>query len=225
MAIEFADSDKWLHHFSHQVARRMRAYGVRVFDVQDVYQECTIAWCVARNAFDESRGVPFTPYMINGVRMHINAWLRKEMGDKCIAITSSLQDATFEKGTLGDIIGDDTESAEDALINGEQQLAFVDLVSDGAESAEDTILKRQERARNLRRLSKEARTFLTLLENPPDELVEEFKRIRERTAYGRAMGFPSASPKRISSSLVFELMGATHAQRAGVYREIEGLLK
>ena len=194
---------RYIRWFASKALQRAMAAGIRGIQLDDFVQEATIAWLIACKHFDPTRGVPFIPYLKLGMQRHINRWLSDELGEA--AMTPKSLDVTVgENGTteLGDLIADTS-----------------------AISADELVIRKDVRARVLGLLSPRARRYLELLESPPPELLEEMNAILAKARLGRAMGLTRFEPVRVSSDLIFKLMGAPNHERQRIHREIEAAIQ
>jgi DNA-directed RNA polymerase specialized sigma24 family protein len=197
MSLDFAKHDRWLRSFSSKVLRRIRAAGVRAVEFEDIYQETTVGWCLARDGFDPSRGVPFEPFMFNGVKNHINRWVEKQIGF-ALMTPVSLDNADMTEGDseIHEVIPDKTESIENVIAR-ESNWRFV-----------------------LGRVSERAQMFLKLLRDPPQQLVDAHAKILVRASYGRERGITTFCPKEITERLIFDLMEVGVTERKRIKEEI-----
>lgn len=194
--VTFDQHERLIYKFARQVQRRMFAAGAKTIQFEDLVQELSIAWCVARDCWDESVGVPFTPYFVNGMRQRINRFAEGEIKQHLVAPFSI--DAPI-----------DPES--DKTMEGFRSL----------EPEPDTVEQRNFHDVVLAVISPEARRFLQILENPPPELLEELKVIQVRAENGRGRGLKSTAPRNLTSALVFDLLGYGRSDRSKILGEIQ----
>lgn len=192
--VTFDQHKRLIYNFAWKVQRRMHAAGARTMQLEDLVQELSIAWCVARDRWDESLNVPFTAYLMRGMQQCINRFAKYELREHAVAPFSI--DEPLESGTSrGDLIPDDSEMAT------LEQKNFRDLV--------------------LRLVSSRSRRFLEILESPPREVVEQLDYLRIRAEDGRARGLHSVAPRNLNTGLVFDLLGYSRPERSQVLSEIE----
>lgn len=194
---------RYIRWFASKALQRAISAGVRGIQLDDFVQEATIAWLIACKHFDPTRGVPFIPYLKLGMQRHINRWLRDEIGEVTL-----------------------TPKSLDATVSEENETELGDLLADNlALSADEQVIRKDLRAQVLERLSPRARRYLELLESPPPELLEEMNAILAKAKLGRAMGLTRFAPVRVSSDLIFKLMGAPNHERQRIHREIEAAIQ
>jgi hypothetical protein len=165
-----------------------------------VVSELSLAWCIARDKFDPSAGVPFGAYLQLGMRNHINVWIDKQIGHSHALDLD--QDAGDESGaSIHEVIPDDCPLQDEVL--GERQTF----------------------ERNCARLSPEARKFMELLADPPKVLYDQLDAIQSRVEHARAQGISTAAPLHITGGLVLDLMGAERVDRNRIYGEVKALAR
>ncbi|MCP1540016.1 sigma factor [Methylorubrum extorquens] len=196
--IRWKDWEKVVAKAAPRYLRRAHAAGARSVLLEDVRSELAVAWCIARDKFDPSLGVPFGAYLQRGMQNHINAWIDKQIGH------------------VGMDIDDDL---------GEDGASFHDIIADGAPLQDETFGDRQEFEHNVARLSPDAQTFVRLLADPPLALYEEMTAIQARSDHANAQGIRSGVPGHITGSLVFDLMGCERTDRNRIYGEVKGLAR
>lgn len=203
MVLRIEDSMSAINAFARRVLRRAQAAGGTA-TLEDIKSECAIAWCHARDSFDEAAGVPFLAYLRTGMRNHINRWIEKELREH-----------------NGSHVDFDAPTGEDG--DGSRY----DLVADrGAELADDVLEINDRRQKQLARLSPRARQFIELLESPPKALFDILNAMRERQQFAVSRGLPASPvPKRILTTLVFDFMGASHYERTSINAELEEKFK
>lgn len=194
-AVNYGDCRRYIHKLAFKVLRRAHAAGAASLQLEDVVSELTVAWCIARDRYDPETGVPFIAYFARGAFNHVNRWIQSEItGSHALALDSS-----------------GSEEIENPLH---------ETIPEDAPSPLDLVMSGQIREIARRRLSEEAWRFLTLLESPPAELVEEIRRIRARGEYARERGINTVTPTGVVASLVFDLMGFDRSRRSKILKEI-----
>jgi non-ribosomal peptide synthetase component F len=175
-----------------------------VISFEDIVSECTIAWCLARDSWDEARGTPFLAYLRTGMRNHINRWVDKEL-----------------KEHNGSHLEFDRSSGED------DDGSLHDVFADQSAELPDNVLELNERReKQLARLSPRARQFVELIDSPPKALVDILNGLRARQSYAVSRGLPALPvPKTIPAVLVFRFMGASRFEQATITEELETKFK
>jgi DNA-directed RNA polymerase specialized sigma24 family protein len=194
----FSEVEPLIKKFSAKTLRTLHNAGHRTVSFDDIYQECVVAWCIARDKWDAKFGVPFVPYFINGMKNHVYAWVNKEV----------------KKNFFSNVSLDESISSED------DSAARHNFIASNVESQEESLIKRNSFSQILESLSETARKFVTLLESPPIELYAESNRIKMRVEYGRSQGINSFAFSGITSGLIFDLMGLSNADRNKINSEI-----
>lgn len=201
MSAEFTYSDhrKLIEAFAGRVSRRLFAAGARAVTFEDIVQELSVAWTIARERWNPEAGIPFVPYLRRGMINHINRWAQHEIGFAHLA-PMSLDFATEEgEGQFHEIVPA-TDTAQDDLLAGKQH-----------------------REKMLKRLSPGARQVLEILESPPESVVNEFRALRAKSEYGRSRGIPVIAPKHMTLRLVMDVLGLSTCDRKAVYEEFKKL--
>lgn len=198
IGVDMAESTRIISQLSRRVLRRLPASSV--LSLEDIQQEMWIAWCAAREAFDATRGVPFGAFLYRGLINHINRYVHHNVWrfpEQTFALSLDFQySGENSEGTLGDVIASDAEAPEIIV---ERQSCY--------QAA-------------LKRLSQRARVFVILLHEQPRALVREVMLAADKAEHAKKIGAPFAQPKRITASLVFDLMGAPALERKKIVAEV-----
>lgn len=201
------ESKKVIGAFAHQVLRRLHGLGARSHSIEDVEQELWIAWCAACESFDPSRGVKFTSYLTNGMRMHINRYVERHF------------ERFHEQTTALSLDYSDNGDGE-----GEGECpSFSDIVADGAETADIIVDRERNFAYAMQRLSPRAQQFLTFLKEQPVEILEEVRRLEQKAEHAKKAGLNYATPHRLAAYIVFDFMGASRFERKQILDEVTTL--
>lgn len=202
MSITFekdGDVDRWMQIFSRKAFNRAKSAKVKDIDQIDIYHECIIAWCKARDLFKPELGIPFKAYLFKGVKDHVNKFLDKKMTHAHNAGVSIDED-NDEENTFHDIIPSDDIPIDQVLIQS-------DLI-----------------AKVTNDLSDLAKMFLGLLINTPEELLNEHEKIMLRNQHACSKGIIKQTPKFITESLVIRLMGLTKRESTLIKQEISEVI-
>ena len=171
MARDFEESRQLLYKIAHKVKRRVFAAGARSVQFEDIFQELTIAWCLARDAWDESRGIPFQPFLIRGCYQHINRWVDEEMREHNIA--------PFDLDAP--IPGSDSDDELGSIISPamtDEKLPDEQVIEKDLRSYLDDPMRWRNRHNAAMQLSERTKQFLELLDAPSPELVEMMNALR-----------------------------------------------
>ncbi len=193
-----------------QIVKRLAAWamrqaaftGVRGVQFEDFFQEASIAWMKAVERYNPSLGVPFAPYLTNGIKQRLLRLLKNERGASYFAPTSLDQPLSEDIAT-----------------------SLLDTFSDNSAPIDTTLIEQETRNRVVAKLSPRARCFIELLESPPVELFEEMKAVIAKAQKGRSMGITRFAPVRISADLIFTIMDAPPYERTKILKEIAHVSK
>lgn len=193
-----------IDRFAYRVHRRFKAAGVRAVTLDDIRQECVIAWCQARDNFDDRHGVPFEAYLHRGLHFHINRWAKHEVGQSHLAPYSlnASGSSDIEDGEFEEILED---------VNAENPL--------------DTITRADEYQQVMDSLSPRARLYVQILSDPPQELHNELRSIQTRCQHARDQGIATTAPRHLTSRVVLDLLGATTTERSKITGEVHKVLE
>ncbi len=198
--VDFEQHRRLLLHWAHRIQRRLYSAGSQSTMFDDIYQELCVAWTIARNSYDPTSGVPFGAYLATGLRNHVNRYANKEI----------------EAHGWGHL-DMDAPLGEDAGDNDAHSVVADPLI----ESAFDALNRKQAWEENLECLSAPARKFLELLESPPAPLINILKAQQAKKQFAIARGLPPGFYlKKLTASLIFDVMGASSVQRAAIMHEI-----
>lgn len=190
--------------FAYKVLRRVHALGARTQTVDDIESELWVAWCIACDRYDPAGGASFSTYLYAGMRLHINRWVEKNFerfhGETIAASLEASygsEDAQAANGaSLGEVIAD-TNDRQDQEYERENCFEYA-----------------------LTRVSDRAQMFLKFLKDHPPELVERMKDIEAKAAYAKERGVSYATPNRLTSTMIFDFMGATRVERKQIMDEV-----
>lgn len=194
------ESRKLVKSFSNRVMRRLIAAGAPMHIREDVEQELWIAWCKARDTYDETRQVLFSTYLYGGMKQHINRWAEKNVARRhaeVIALSLDAPAGEDENGSLMDVLPS-ADPAPDAQIEAQSYWEYA-----------------------TRRLKPRAKLFITLLRDPPAELLEQAKQLEAKASYARSNGKHLVMSGGVTTSLIFDLMGAGKNERIRISDQIK----
>lgn len=207
-AIQYRDpkeSTKQINAFAAKVLRRLHQLGARTHSLDDVKQELWIAWCKACEAYRPEGGASFSTFLTNGMRLHINRYVEKNFErfhDETIALSLD------QRGTGGEFVG-----SEDALLG--------DAIADSAPLQNVEYDNENCFAYALTRLSPRAKQFVTILKDQPKELIEEVRRLEEKSEYAKERGITYATAHRLTTPMIFDFMGASRTERKQIMDEVQ----
>jgi len=198
MQIEFAEHERLLRSMASKFHRRATAAGAASLQIDDVFQEMCVAWCQARDAYNSNYQVPFTAFLVRGVRNHCNRWINKQ-------ITEGQDRLNLDEG------GEGTDQEHHSFV-----------ADAGAISPEDAAIDADHLAVQREILSPLAQKFLEILENPPPAIYRILDAMQAKRAYAQSRGVtPGFYFKQIKAPLVFELMGLDMATREKLKKELQ----
>lgn len=192
----FKANERYIRSFAGKVLRRARAAGLRCVDLEDIVQECAIAWMKAAESYSAEHGASFRTYLFNGMRLHINRWfdqIMKNDGQTGISLDATLFE---DEVSLHEAIPSDIDVHQE--VEGRQ---FYEKVK--------------------ARLSERARIFVELLVNPPVELFQIVDARQAKAQFARSMNISTFAATNVQFSLIFDLMDAKAAERAAIRREVQ----
>lgn len=196
--IDFSKHRGLLLHLAHRVQRRIYGAGSQSTQFDDIFQELSVAWCIARRDYDQSTGVPFGAYLATGIRNHINRWADKEI---------------FAHGW--------NHVDLDAPLDLEGDFDAHSVTPDSQDDAFDIVARNDVAQQNLECLSANARKFVQLLESPPEPLINILKAQQAKKNYAKERGLPPGFFfKKLTMALVFEVMGVSLRERAAIMNEV-----
>lgn len=202
--LDMKASEKTINSFAFKVLKRLHALGARSQTLDDVKQELWIAWCKARDNFNPEAGVLFNTYLHSVMRNHINRHIElnfERFHEQTIALSLDyeMEGEDGEGSSVHDVLADTaTPTAE--VVEGDSVFRYA-----------------------CSRLSPRARTFVTVLNEQPQELLEEIQRLKEKSQHARELGVPYAQPGRLTSAMVFDLMQAGRVERTTILAEVSQL--
>ncbi|PZR92069.1 MAG: hypothetical protein DI537_14685 [Stutzerimonas stutzeri] len=193
-------SEAQVRAFARKVLRRIHALGGRSHTIEDVEQELWLAWCKCRESFNPEAGAAFSTYLFTGMRLHINRYIHDQF--------ERFHDQTIAMSLDAEAQGD-SEGA-----------SFSEIVPDQRDGQDIELERSDNFAFAMSKLSPRARQFLTFINDQPQELLDEVKRLEAKSEYARSRGVACAVPRRLASSIVLDLMGCSRAERAKILAEV-----
>lgn len=185
--------------FAHKALRRIHALGAKTQTLDDVEGELWVAWCIACERYDPAGGAAFKTFLYQGMRMHINRWIEKSFErfhDETLAISLDATHGDADDTTIGEVIPD-TSMRQDEDFQREDCFAYA-----------------------LTRVSERSGQFLRFLKENPPELIERMKDLDAKAKYAKEIGASYATPQRLTSSMIFDFMGASRAERKQIMDEV-----
>lgn len=200
---DFEKSRRQVRRLAYRVMRRLSSINAPIISQSDIEQELWVGWCKARDVFDPERGVPFAAFAQRGMKQHINRYIERHIERfEGQTFALSLDANCFENGedtTLGEAIASD--NPEPHKIS-EQLSSF--------------------RA-SYRRMSPKAQTFVRILNDQPQELLQEILMAQDKAEHASKLGAPYVQQRRITSKMVFDLMGLSRTERVKIMAEVESI--
>lgn len=197
-------SEAQIKRFAYKVMRRLHAAGGQSLGIEDIEQELWIAWLKASETFNPEYGVPFGAYLHRAMINHINTFADREVTRRHGEVIAMSLDKTIGDGdgaSVSEIIPDEKES-QDKLLEKKSALEAV-----------------------LRRLSDQARAFVTMMVNPPHDLVAELSKMEARNEYAAKIKVAGALPIALTERIVFDLLGIERrSDRERVLSEIKNVI-
>jgi DNA-directed RNA polymerase specialized sigma24 family protein len=202
--LDMKASEKTINSFAFKVLKRLHALGAKSQTIDDVKQELWIAWCKARDNFNPELGVTFNTYLHRVMRNHINRHIElnfERFHEQTIALSLDfeMEGEDGDGSSVHDVLAD-TATPAATLVEGNSVFNYA-----------------------CGRLSPRARTFVTVLNEQPQELLEEVRRLAEKSQHARELGVPYAQAARLTSAMVFDLMQAGRVERTSIIAEVTQL--
>ncbi|MER9176276.1 hypothetical protein NKH72_22110 [Mesorhizobium sp. M0955] len=194
------ESQRLVKRLAAKVMRRLLSAGCPGHIREDIEQEMWVAWCIARDSYDETKGASFKTYAHNGIMLHINRWAEKHVARRHAEVIAKSLDAPLgdeaDGGSLGDIVACDKASPDEAVLENDHW-SFA-----------------------MKHLLPKDRQFMNILRNQPPELIEEVRKLEAKAEYARSQGYSLVVPHVVSTTMVFELMGIGRSERLKMAKRI-----
>lgn len=205
MNVEYLDheaSAKIVRAFAARVRRRLRSLPRAVMGNEDVEQELWEAWCIARDNYKPDMGIPWAAYLRRGMMNHINSRIDRHIGrfpEAAFALSLDASVGDEEGQTLAEVIPSDIPDASAAV---EERSNY-------------------EAAKAI--LSPDAAMFLKILYEQPDELLQEVQKADDKKEMADQLNLPFAVSRRVTRSVIFDVMGISGRRKNEVIKEIQSL--
>ncbi len=200
------EDERMIFALTHRVVRRLQTLPQVVMSKEDIEQELWVAWCKARDAFEPSRGIPWAAYLQRGMKQHIN-----RVVDVQIERFEGQTFALSLNQSVNPTGGYDREDSLEDVIPGDTPLPCEEAERESNYRMALTVL------------SSRAKIFVTILKDQPEDLLQEVLIAQDKAEHANKLGAPYNAPRRITTAMVFDLMGAPRSERTKITREVEQL--
>lgn len=200
----YKDSEAAIKSFASRVLQRLRAAGAKTEQFEDIIQELSLIWCNCCQTYDPASGATFNTYLHGGMRLYINSWVRKHVDQRHAEVIAldldgfgPSGDGGEDEGTLGDALPSEIASPDEVIAN----LQSLDYVKS--------------------RLSERAQMFVTILNDQPQELLNEVMKLEDKAAYAKEhRGITINLSHRLTYVMILDLMGASRGERKQILDEV-----
>lgn len=198
MLIAHEDAQRAINGFANKLMRRWSAGGAPAHLIEDIKQELWIALLGAQQSFDPEKGASFNTYFYGAMKWHMRTWARENIHTR-----------------FQEIIGKslDEEMSEDGD-------TFSNMLACSNPLPDELLIEEDLWAAAMTRLKPRTRLFMELLRDPPEELLAEVLALKARSEYSKSMGIPQPHSNRVTTALVFDLLGVNRHNRTLMMREI-----
>ncbi|MBA8881770.1 sigma factor [Phyllobacterium myrsinacearum] len=196
--IDWKESERNVNSFADRVMRRLERAGAPLHLREDIRQELWIAWCKARDSWNPQKQAAFPTFLYNGMKMHINRWAEKHVSRRFAEVVAK---------------SIDTPMTEDGA-KLEEIIPSADPMP-GSEFEENNYWEYA-----IARLKPRAKLFIQLLRDPPAELLKEVDALDARAEFGRSRGHTTFTMGGVTTTLIFDLMGAPRSERVKIAAQI-----
>lgn len=198
---DYKTSERQINRFTNRVVRRLQSISQAILGKQDIEQELWVAWCKARDSYDCESGVPWQAYLQRGMMNHINRVVEKNLerfsGQTfAFSLEAPMSNEEGDGQSLSDIVPSDDMLPSEQI---ERESNFEYALSV---------------------LSDQAKTFVSILKEPPVEVLNEVQMGKDKAEFASKIGAPYATPHHLSSAMIFDLMGANRTQRTKIKKEL-----
>jgi len=197
------DSAAQVKSFAIKVQRRLLAAGAASHSLEDVEQELWVAWCKACESFSPTGGASFSTYLHLGMQRHINRYVLNNVTRRhpeVLAASLDLDPTGEGEMTLGDIIPSDELTPEEEV---SRKWSYELAISS---------------------LSPRSRAFVEILSNQPSAILNEARALEAKSDYAKSIGRTVPVSRRLTTSMIFDLMDASRGERRAIMNEIEGFV-
>lgn len=200
MDVTFEGYVKLLHKQAHKCHTRMVALGMN-YDYEDVFNEAVAVYCNCKQKFKPEMGNKFTTYLVYAVYNRINGLIDKEF-KRGVPVVASIDAIDDNGNTLAEILPSSASVTTDIR---EQEL-------------EDHLNGK---------LSHLAMVVVSLITDPPDELVQEFDANRIKSQLAAEQGMDIRAPRCIGFNFVVNhflarVLNLNAAECRAIRHEIKG---
>ncbi|MCG5512778.1 sigma factor [Ectothiorhodospira shaposhnikovii] len=171
-------------------------------EFDDVVQEISLTWLMARDKFDPDAGFRFSTYFVKSAYTGIN---------RLVETQTRLTTFSYDEP-----MGDDQEGS-----------TMLDLFESDIPGPEAEYDREAQYERNCRSLSKLALTALNWLIDPPDFVMDEYRAMRAQADMAQRQGFATRCAKDVDLVLILNCLcktfGVSKAERYSILRELRAI--
>jgi len=198
---ELKDYERLLATLSHKALRRATANGLTV-DFDDLFQEAKATFVVALEKFDAELGIKFSTYLWTAVK---NNLMRQEQKTR----TSQWNTVSLDR-----------EISED----GDKSNTLHDLVAADQESVDDRMERHERLSETFGGLSRNAQRVISILNQPPLELIKEMRRMDSFQSHCKTHGFTAAT-RQLNVHVICVALGLSKTETRKVKREFKTIME
>lgn len=197
--ISYEEHRSLIERTARRVQRRLYAAGARTVQFEDIAQELTVAFCIAAERWKPEHNVPFKAYLMRGMYNHVNRWVQSEIDAR-----------------LNAEIDLDAEIGEDGGASLHELVA-----DDNVLSPDEALIAKDIHEQIMARLHGRARQFISILANPPEEVMAQVTALRDRSQYARSRGINEGGARSdVASTMVLDLMGCSAQERRSIRDQV-----
>lgn len=198
--IHFSAYEKLISQTAWKCFQRLNSAGV-VIEYQDVMQELSVTFCLAKDKFDATKGYKFSTYLVRAMYNQFNRFAEPLIeGRNLIASVEELEE--YHGGSEDDI-------------------GLYEAVSNNDPSPEELVLNHIEVKAKLRGLSNNSKRAVRELIQPSELLIEAYEAKRAQREHGMSLGVKKREvPEDMPLSFILNHQKLGKAARDNVRAEI-----
>lgn len=202
--ISVKESERQINSLSFKFNRRIHRLGGKSHSIEDTRQEMWAAFCIARDKFDPEGGASFKTFLHRMIFWHMNRYI-------------AVQFEKRHEEVIAAQIGESFDGDEGNFIHEPADPNALDI--------EQVLIEASSFRQSQKKLSPGAAKFIEVLLRAPDVMADDFLALNEKAKHARNLGVRYARPPRITSSIVFDIMGVTRPDRTLIMKELNAYIE
>jgi len=190
-----SDNLKLVHYAARRAHARILSSGIHA-EYDDVFQDTAIVWLACEDKFDASRGYQFTTYFVSAANLSVFRGYQK----KNCRFNADLYHI-------------------DSIEEGDKKFEPADM----SDSIEDEMQIKEWLSECSNKLSPLSGLILSILTNPPIEILDSLQAIKDKAKYARSKGVERRAYKELNVVSLCQILNLSRWHRKKIKQELESV--